>query len=360
MAESSWPSPSASRVVNDSQYERLAISYGPQAALIGSPADTALIFADSTGMQVKVRADRYACVRGYEWYSGSSDFTKAIGANVSGSTRTDLIVLRLSRTTWNVTVEVVAGTPGAGAPAVTQNTGTTGTWELPLATVTVAPSASTISAGNVSFLGVYSGSDGGGYVVGSTAALAYVPGKYDGMVVTVGRSKFLYNGTSWVLFASAPLFVRKGGNESRLNNSILDDDDHLFLNLEANASYVVRVHLLHNAMAQAGIKSTLTVPANAVLTRYSLGSPYVGDGNNAGGFQYTQWNQQERAVASSTAQATGGLSQATAWDQPHICEGFVVTGNTAGEMRVRWAQNVSTGTTTWVWAESWMEATRRA
>lgn len=201
MAQSSWPSPDNSRVVNDFQYERLAVSYGPQAGLVGSPADTALVYGDSTGMQIKVRADRYAVIRGYEWWSGSSEFTKAISANASGSTRTDLVVLRLTRSSWNVTIEIVAGTPGAGAPAVTQNVANSGVWELPIATVTVTSGASTIAAGNVTWLGVYLDAAGGGYTVGSTAALAYVPGPYNGMRVLVAgasrRDRYIYDGSAW-------------------------------------------------------------------------------------------------------------------------------------------------------------------
>lgn len=362
MAQSSWPSPTASRVVDDSQYERLGLSYSGQGGLIGSPADTNLVYGDSTGMQVKVRADRYAYIRGYEWWSGATEFTKTIGANASGSTRIDLIVLRLSRTTWNVTIEVVAGTPGAGAPAVTQNTGTTGVWELPLATVSVAPSASTVTAGNVTFLGVYLCSDGSGYVVGSAAALAYVPGKYDGMVVTVGRSKFLYNGTSWILFASPPLFVVKTGNETLASNATPQDDDHLFLPLEANARYTFKVHALHNTFSANGIKTSFTIPAGSALTRYTLGALAIGDGGNAGGYQYTQWNQQARGETSSptSTHATGGLSQGSAWDQPHIVEGHILTGGTAGDMRLRWSQAGASGNNTTVFADSWMEAIRRA
>lgn len=361
MAQSSWPSPTTSRVVDDSQYERLGLSYSGQGGLIGSPADTNLVYGDSTGMQVKVRADRYAYIRGYEWWSGATEFTKAIGANASGSTRVDLIVLRLSRTTWNVTIEVVAGTPGAGAPAVTQNTGTTGVWELPLATVSVAPSASTITAGNVTFLGVYLGSDGGGYVVGAVAALTYVPGKYDGMVVTVGRSKFLYNGTSWILFASPPLFVAKLTDESLSNNSTPQDDDHLVLSLEASARYKYKAVLLHNTMAAAGIKSAFAIPTGAALTRYVLGAVVSGDANSGGGFHFTQWNLQERAQTGSptAATSTGGLSQATAWDQPHIIDGHILT-SAAGDMRVRWSQATANGATTTVYAHSWFEAERVA
>lgn len=146
MAETSWPAQNhSSGAVSDTEYEQLA---HPQAAdgMVGTPAGTQPVYADSTGRQVKVRADRFGLVRGFIWWSGSTEVTKAIAANSSGQTRIDLVVLRLTRSTGDVTVQIVAGTPGAGAPALTNNTGTTGVWEMALATVTVLNGAATITA----------------------------------------------------------------------------------------------------------------------------------------------------------------------------------------------------------------------
>ena len=181
MAESSWPSPADGRVIDDVEFEKWGLALGPQGAVIDYITQT-VVFGDSTGMQVKIAADKYAHVRGHTWWSGSSTFTKAIGANSSGSTRVDLVVLRLSRTTWDVTVEVVPGTPGAGAPSATQSIATTGTWEFPLALVTVANNASTITAGNVTYVASHMVTDGK-LVVANATALTYVPGRYTSMEV---------------------------------------------------------------------------------------------------------------------------------------------------------------------------------
>lgn len=198
MAESSWPSPSNGRVVDDVQFEKMGLGLGPTAGVLGDFTSPQLVYGDSSGMQIKVAADRYALVSGHVWWSGSSIFTKSIGANASGSTRTDLVVARLSRTTWDVTIVVVAGTPGAGAPAPTQNTGTTGSYDLPLATVTVASGAGTVSAGNVTYLATHLVPNGG-YVVPSIAALTYVPAKVTGMLVYVSDVKLYktYDGAAW-------------------------------------------------------------------------------------------------------------------------------------------------------------------
>lgn len=199
MAESSWPSPANGRVVDDVQYEKLGLGLGPVAGVVGAFTSPQLVYGDSSGMQIKVAADRYAHVSGHAWWSGSSIFTKAIGSNASGSTRTDLVVARLSRTTWDVTTVVIPGTPGAGAPAPTQNTGTTGSYDLPLATVTVASGAATISAGNVTYVASHLMSDGSGLAVPSTAALTHVPAKFTGMrVYDAGtRQLVMYDGSAW-------------------------------------------------------------------------------------------------------------------------------------------------------------------
>lgn len=197
MAESSWPSPSNGRVVDDSQYEKIGISLGPPGGVVGDFTSPQLIYGDSSGRQIKVAADRYALVRGHAWWSGSSILTVSIGANTSGSTRTDLVVLRLSRTTWDVTLTVIAGTPGAGAPSPTQNLSTTGNWDLPLATVTVANNASTITAGNVTYVAPHLDSNRS-YRSPAVAALAYIPQATAGLRVALADgSTYQYSGSAW-------------------------------------------------------------------------------------------------------------------------------------------------------------------
>jgi hypothetical protein len=171
-------------VIDDSQYEKLSISFGPRAAVVGDYTSPQLVYGDSSGMQVKVAADRYALVRGHEWWSGSTIFTKAIASNSSGSTRTDLVVLRLSRTTWDVTTVVITGTPGGGAPSPTQDLSTTGSFDLPLATVTVASGASSISAANVTYVATHVGTDGN-LRIPSLSGLSYVPNPYAGLTVSM-------------------------------------------------------------------------------------------------------------------------------------------------------------------------------
>lgn len=199
MAESSWPTPSNSRVVDDVGYEKIGIGLGAYGGVIGDFASPQLIYGDSSGRQIKVLADKYALVRGHIWYAGSSVTTVSIGANTSGSTRVDLVTLRLNRTTWDVNLTVVQGTPGAGAPAPTWSLSTTGVWDLPLATVTVANNASTISAANVTYVAPHLLTDGSGYRLPIQAATAYINSPQAGMrAVLTDGTELIYTGSAWI------------------------------------------------------------------------------------------------------------------------------------------------------------------
>lgn len=150
MAESSWPTAAGGHSITDQQWEMMTAGFAGD-GIIGAPTDPAVVYADSTGMQVKVRANKLGLVSGHGWFSGSTEFTRTIAANASGSTRIDLVILRFTRSTQDVTCVVKQGTAGAGAPALTQDPKTSGTgvYEVAIAQVTVASGASTISAANV-------------------------------------------------------------------------------------------------------------------------------------------------------------------------------------------------------------------
>lgn len=167
MAETSWPS-AGPTVITEHDHERLWSAYY-QSGLVGDPSLSSLIFADSTGLQVKARAGRLAKVRGFEWSSGTTDVTVPITANASGSTRQDRVVLQLDRSTWDVRLHVVEGTPGAGRPALTQDPGPAGVWQLLAANLSVANGAVSIDAGDVDARNTYLGApllvaDNGGLI----------------------------------------------------------------------------------------------------------------------------------------------------------------------------------------------------
>jgi hypothetical protein len=121
VAETSFPVAGGAGVT-DAAYERLmgpimgAGRYGfsPSNATLTGP----LIYADASGRQVKAYANQSAIIRGFRWESGSTPPTIALDANTSGNPRQDLIVLRLTRSTYTVRLAKINGTP-ASSPAVT-------------------------------------------------------------------------------------------------------------------------------------------------------------------------------------------------------------------------------------------------
>ncbi|WP_112469410.1 hypothetical protein [Streptomyces triticisoli] len=144
MAQQSWPSPGHNnRAVTDLEYERMAARFSDD-GVYGSPLDAAVVSAGA-GLQVAIRANVEASVRGHAWTSGISGDTHPIAANASGQTRIDRVVLRLTRSTWQVRTAVKQGSPGGGAPALTQQTGDTGVFEIPLARATVLNGANAVS-----------------------------------------------------------------------------------------------------------------------------------------------------------------------------------------------------------------------
>lgn len=144
MAQDSWPSPAHNdREVTDTEYEKIAAQFSDN-GVYGSPLDTAVV-SPGTGLSVAIRSGVYASVRGHAWTSGTTGDTLSIGANSSGSTRIDRIVLRLDRSTWTVRAVVKAGTPGSGVPSLSQSTGDTGTYEIPLAEATLLSGASSVT-----------------------------------------------------------------------------------------------------------------------------------------------------------------------------------------------------------------------
>lgn len=144
MAELSYPSPDHNaRAVTEAEYEHInarATDDGIEGDPTGAPIVTAGI-----GLQVLVKAEAFGVVRGFAWTSGTTDVPLTVSGNNSGQTRYDWVVLRLDRQTWNVRAALLEGTPGAGSPALTQDQGAAGVWEITLALVTVPNGAASVS-----------------------------------------------------------------------------------------------------------------------------------------------------------------------------------------------------------------------
>ncbi len=144
MAQSSWPSPSYNeRAVTDAEYEAMAARFSDD-GIYGDPTDTAVV-TEGVGLSVNVRAGVTGSVRGHAWTSGSSTVPLSVAANGSASTRMDRAVLRLDRSDWTVRAVIKQGSTGGSVPTLTQQTGTTGVYEVLLGNITVPPNATSVT-----------------------------------------------------------------------------------------------------------------------------------------------------------------------------------------------------------------------
>jgi hypothetical protein len=82
------------------------------------------------------------------WGEVASEITLPIASNSSGNPRKDLVVARAHFTNNVVQFDVITGTP-AGSPTLPSPTQNTTMWEIPLAEVSVANGAGTITSTNV-------------------------------------------------------------------------------------------------------------------------------------------------------------------------------------------------------------------
>lgn len=259
MAETSWPSPNHnSRAVDDTEFEQLT---HPEAGdgLIGTPADTSFAYADGSGMNVKIRSGKFALVRGHMYSSGASDLTKTVTANASGLTRVDLLVLRLTRATWDVTSEVKAGAPGSGAPALTQDTGTTGVFEIPVATITVPSGDVSISSDQVVAAGYYLGEPL--IVCTSSTRPGHAPGRR--IWETDTAITYVSTGAAWRLLQ--PTVFTSSTRPSHQAGLLIYESDTARLMMSTGAAW--RVVGDEAGVVAVSIQSGCSASANSLLRR---------------------------------------------------------------------------------------------
>jgi len=102
---------------------------------------------DPVALAVRVKTGE-GWINGF-WYQNTADLTKSLGAADPTNPRIDRIVLRLDTVTnFKISIEVLAGTPGAvpSAPTLTQDAST---YEISLAQVAVAAEATSVSDANI-------------------------------------------------------------------------------------------------------------------------------------------------------------------------------------------------------------------
>lgn len=157
MAQQSYPNAGHSGGnLTAGEYEKF-VTPSDVTGLVGLPSDPKPVFADGTARAVKVRLGTQVKVRGQLAEIYSADESLAIANNGTGSTRLDLVVAGLDRTTGDVTFYAVTGSASLPAPITTDPSNTTGKYEMPLAKVAAPTGSGNLIDSQVTTLGWYLG-----------------------------------------------------------------------------------------------------------------------------------------------------------------------------------------------------------
>lgn len=144
MTQTAYPL-SNSPILTESQWSSIAQNW-LGTGVVKSQLNELSVYADSTGMQVKVQSGQ-AYLKGV-FFQSDAEEALAISTADASNPRIDRVILRLDWATDSLKLAVLQGTPAASptAPAVTQNTSR---WEISLAQIAVGAGVTTIAAGNV-------------------------------------------------------------------------------------------------------------------------------------------------------------------------------------------------------------------
>ena len=192
MAQSSWPfeDQNTTEVQYSDLFRRIQNS-----GVAGDPSGSELKpFGDSSGMVVKIPAG-FAIVRGHAYFSSTTENLTVTTS--AANPRIDLVVLELNPTANTIILKMVNGTAAASPVAPTPTQTTDAIFQLPLAQVLVPASATTISAGNVTDVRVFTGTQWGRW--STTTRPASPSYGQAGVNLTSSQPEF-WNGTAWVSF----------------------------------------------------------------------------------------------------------------------------------------------------------------
>ena len=164
MAQSSWPFENID--TSETQFSQWARNIG-EGVKTGSLNELE-VFADSTGMQVKVRSGQ-AMVRGH-YYQNTAEVILTVTAADLSNPRIDTVLIELDPSANTIVLKVVAGTPATSPTPTALVQSDSGVYQFKLAEVLVATGAITIIAGAVTdgrtYLGAFTGTVPGTAITG--------------------------------------------------------------------------------------------------------------------------------------------------------------------------------------------------
>lgn len=194
MAQTSWPFEGLD--TSESQFSIMFRNF-QDTGVNGIPGDTnLLVFADDSGLQVRIRAGQ-AIVRGHYYLSDALETIVLLTAGTD--TRIDSIVLELDPSANSIVLKAVEGDAAISnpiAPTLTQTN--VGIYQMLLANVTVANSATSITSGNVQDFRRFMGNQLGIWTT-DTRPENPVTNFTFGYNDTVGTHEY-WNGSTWAVF----------------------------------------------------------------------------------------------------------------------------------------------------------------
>jgi hypothetical protein len=132
------------------------------------------------------------------------------------------------------------------------------------------------------------------------------------------------------------LFAQKPGDETISSNATLQDDNDLFVSVEANAKYHTIVSIRELSQPAAGFKTGWTGPAG-----YGFSGEARGPSGTAASLADT--------IGAEVGTGAHGIQFGgiATFNLPILFQGILTTAGTAGTFRLQWAQNTSnaSGTT---------------
>jgi hypothetical protein len=182
--------PFDSQTTTETQYSRFFREL-KGTGVLGDPTGSALqVSSPSSGMQVRINTGS-AVIRGH--YVETDAIETLTLANGSNQARTDLVVMRLNPATNNILPAIVPGTPGGGAPALTQTD--TGIFEIALAQVAVGANVGAITSANINDRRLFSPSEVGLWSTANRPASPRMPA----LGYNISTQKFeFWTGSQWL------------------------------------------------------------------------------------------------------------------------------------------------------------------
>lgn len=146
-------------------------------------------------------------------------------------------------------------------------------------------------------------------------------------------------------------FVRKTADESVVNSTTSQDDDHLFFTPLLNTNYWITMFVVYEADAASDLKISWTVPTGST---FDYVSDAIGSGATTSGVFDVSRSWQVAPAGGTPSPGGIGAGKFVTF----LVRGVFKMGSTAGTFRFRWAQAVAGAVPTIVHVNSCLIARR--